>query len=138
MHGDLKPANILIFDNENGTFVPKLSDFSFSTDVRSPDVQILGGTEYWNAPECSEYAPASVRAVCNRPARDVYSLGLVFWTVFYENHPFYGTPAEVQEGGELARKLYDLKMGDFLADKLEEDPPNVSGNPLHSVLYGSH
>ncbi|CAN0280868.1 unnamed protein product [Ectocarpus sp. 12 AP-2014] len=33
-HGDLKPANILLFDGGGGRFLPKISDFGFARGER--------------------------------------------------------------------------------------------------------
>ncbi|KAH6974500.1 hypothetical protein BKA56DRAFT_734054 [Ilyonectria sp. MPI-CAGE-AT-0026] len=76
VHGDLKPSNVLIF--EQGTnFVPKLSDFAFSRSWK--ESLPSGGTEYWNAPECCEFGSQKIKGDGGHPSyRDVFSLGLMF------------------------------------------------------------
>jgi serine/threonine protein kinase len=79
-HGDLKPANILLFeDNEDRTLV--IADFGVSrihgelTDLRQGGTTTAATTRSYEAPEASEYGRR------NKPrARtyDIWSLGCVF------------------------------------------------------------
>ncbi|KAI8941751.1 hypothetical protein NX059_002955 [Plenodomus lindquistii] len=68
VHGDLKPANVLIFRGET-RFVAKLADFGFSTDE---DTQALGGTPGWQPPETK----SSLLGDC-------FSYGLLVWSVLF-------------------------------------------------------
>lgn len=87
IHGDFKPANVLIFlSPSQSTVVPyvaKLADFGFSaleTQERSDDlIQILGYTPGWNAPEVTdERLKISSNDYCKA---DNYSFGLVIWSL---------------------------------------------------------
>lgn len=87
IHGDFKPANILIFPSPSGStvvpYVAKLADFGFSTleaqELSGDLVQILGYTPGWNAPEITdEKAKVSSNDYCKA---DNYSLGLVIWSL---------------------------------------------------------
>ena len=54
IHGDIKPANILIFKHPNLEFVAKISDFGSSllkTDVKEP-IHLPFSSGVWQAPEC--------------------------------------------------------------------------------------
>jgi serine/threonine protein kinase len=68
VHGDLKPANVLIFREETG-FVAKLADFGYSADEGTDAV---GGTHGWEPPEII-------------PSRlgDCFSYGLLVWSVLF-------------------------------------------------------
>ena len=68
VHGDLKPANVLIFCEES-RFVAKLADFGFSF---KESIDVAGGTEGWQAPETKSLEPG-----------DRFSYGLLIWSVLY-------------------------------------------------------
>ena len=93
VHGDIKPQNILIFKNHDGSLIAKLSDFGgcyASVDGTQPKSQPelfvngLAGTDYWNAPEASSREHPSF----GRKTRDHYSLGLVAFYLLFEDVPF--------------------------------------------------
>lgn len=78
VHGDVKPANMLLFQNN----ILQLSDFSLSNHMsKSRDIAL--GTLYWRAPEClleQGYYPSS----------DVWSFGVIMLdclvkTSYFEN-----------------------------------------------------
>ncbi|KAG7422959.1 Ankyrin-1 [Fusarium oxysporum f. sp. raphani] len=75
VHGDLKPDNILLFRTKD-RLVAKLSDFGFCSPFTDIEYKI-GGTPYWNAPECMPDAPEELRAFRKTITRDLYSFGLV-------------------------------------------------------------
>ena len=68
LHGDLKPANVLIF-REESRFIAKLADFGFST---KESLQAGGGTFGWQAPEDESSALG-----------DCFSYGLLIWSVLF-------------------------------------------------------
>lgn len=81
VHGDLKPSNCLIFLNDDGRPLAKVSDFGYS---RTYDKATSGhaaeyrwGTRFWDAPECLENAPSAFSAHINASGRDMYSLGML-------------------------------------------------------------
>jgi serine/threonine protein kinase len=73
VHGDIKPENILLFENvKKGRPVLKICDFgSTQVDVVSTD-GIRGATEAWLAPEFYLF-----RKEVHKPTVDVFSFGLV-------------------------------------------------------------
>lgn len=93
VHGDIKPQNILIFRNQDGSITAKLSDFGGcyaseeGNQIKSQagtTVNGLAGTEYWNAPEAASREHPSF----GRETRDYYSLGLVTFYLLFEDLPF--------------------------------------------------
>ena len=95
LHGDIKPRNVLIFENWPGNYIPKVADFGFSTYFGGEQSLIkMPQSEPWNAPEyhCRHHEPRAARAM------DVYSFGMLcLWLIFGQNiavSPTLSPPAE--------------------------------------------
>lgn len=74
IHGDLKPGNILIFEDDQGLLIAKLADFGFS--LQSTDMAIkLPVSQGWNAPEVSGSFPDFTLEQAMKA--DIFSLGLI-------------------------------------------------------------
>ncbi len=113
VHGDVKPDNILLFQNRrDGKLVAKLSDFggcqpspSHTAEDAHEDYDLLG-TEYWNAPEVYDRSHQHYRA----PFRDYFSFGLVGCYLLFESYPF-GAPGvltpEKRAGIERGKANWD-------------------------------
>ena len=106
-HGDVKPANILIFDQYasspdklavNCRWLPKLCDFGltvmFKRDGNNPSLQRYQGTVGWRPPECYLDSPLVSFQLC-----DVFAYGLVTWCVFIGN-PSSPIPTKVSHDEE--------------------------------------
>lgn len=80
VHRDIKTDNILIFAGGNA----KLTDFSVSMSVDSPDPRLLklGTTKIYQAPEVWE------RFDELQLANDVWSLAVVLWVMLFDALPF--------------------------------------------------
>ena len=91
-HGDIKPANVLLFeeivvsqDRQAKThftrWVPKLCDFGSATNSRGSDrlanKQRYNGTSGWKPPESYLEEPPRSLQLC-----DVFAYGLVVWCIF--------------------------------------------------------
>jgi serine/threonine protein kinase len=76
IHGDLKPENVLLFEEpaDTGTLVAKLSDFGFSKISVRDDIR-RGRSRHWDAPEGLQDPGYIQERVSN--LSDVYSFGLV-------------------------------------------------------------
>ncbi|KAH6842426.1 hypothetical protein B0I37DRAFT_381908 [Chaetomium sp. MPI-CAGE-AT-0009] len=116
IHGDMKPANVLIF------FKPelraKLADFSHSLLDTGEQSQLVGGTWIYAAPEWKSPAPTSQLV-----KTDIYSLGLVLSglisgsdlvTCIEKNDPLLG------QGHSTTDRIQMLKDGDLMASYLYE------------------
>ena len=126
VHGDLTPANVLIF--EQGTnIVPKLADFAFSRSWR--ESLPSGGTEYWNAPECCEFSSQKINDDDGHPSyRDLFSLGLMFWYVLNDKLPFADIGEETDNSNEVRRKITTAKESGYLLRQLEADGKRYVGH----------
>ncbi|KAI3334721.1 hypothetical protein F4824DRAFT_177811 [Ustulina deusta] len=77
VHGDIKPANVLVFDDEKPT--PKLADFGFAAFASSKHIRIVG-TEIWRAPEITSRLTHTLEQA---KLADAFSFGLLcLWVVF--------------------------------------------------------
>ena len=84
VHGDVKTANILIFEDTpgSGQLTAKISDLGFSISLDFVDAgACYRGTDLYNAPEVRGQQPCTLQDL-DLLACDVYSFGLLVWTVF--------------------------------------------------------
>ena len=88
IHADLKPENVLIFPTSrpNVPFIAKLADFGFSSmEIKAEGgnrVHISGLTAGWEAPEITRHRiTRQVITTQEYFKADVYSLGLVVWSL---------------------------------------------------------
>jgi serine/threonine protein kinase len=94
VHGDIKPANMIILDNTEGGRV-KLFDFGMSTAHRPPGLRSavridadFTSTPYYLSPEQTQGHNADIRS-------DIYAIGCVLFEMLAGMPPFNGiTPGE--------------------------------------------
>ena len=76
MHRDVKPSNILLDMQEDGSLICKICDFGFSTcfDNRNADGQVkdLIGSPLYMAPEIVKKTPYSYKV-------DIWSIGIIIF-----------------------------------------------------------
>jgi serine/threonine protein kinase len=119
IHGDIKPDNILIFENSR-RLVAKIADFSHSLLVleTKKEAVLPGGTIGFRAPEWKQKLPTSL--LCNT---DVYSYGIVFASVIL-GHDVIATfsvqPRYGRTGEERAQHLDLLQKNGKFKDILNE------------------
>lgn len=82
IHGDIKPENVLIFSENDGRHVAKVTDFGYSTlfTTDSDLIVIPSYSKPWQAPEWHH------RGILPTQARkmDAYSFGMLcIWLLFY-------------------------------------------------------
>jgi serine/threonine protein kinase len=81
VHGDVKPKNVLIFENGAGSYTAKVADFGFSTHFHSELEDLIQMPESipWTAPEYHRRRFTSQSA----QAMDMYSFGMLcLWLLF--------------------------------------------------------
>ena len=80
IHGDIKPQNVLVFQDSSEVFYARVTDFGYSTIYTTPgDLIQMPKSLHWVAPEWHHrgFLPAEAKMM------DVYSLGLlVLWILF--------------------------------------------------------
>ena len=80
IHGDIKPKNVLIFEDNPGLYTARVADFGFSTRFRGDrDLISMPKSIPWNAPEHHHrsFEPSAAKKM------DVYSFGMLcVWLVF--------------------------------------------------------
>ncbi|GLH68090.1 serine/threonine-protein kinase [Geothrix edaphica] len=122
VHRDVKPANILVEDTEEGPQA-RLTDFGLARDEEGGLTRsgLLMGTVDFMAPEqVSGAAPVDFRA-------DIYGLGATLYAVLAGRPPFrnpVGSTAKAPGTLDLhgATAAGDLHPGDLLRRVLEKDP----------------
>ena len=106
VHGDLKPANVLIFGKPDA-WVAKLADFGGAANVSKDGFWEGGGTVGWRAPEVSEFygsGKALDMSVLDRA--DNYSFGLLLWSIFLREKA--GAPHDESDTDVERMALEDL------------------------------
>jgi hypothetical protein len=129
IHRDLKPSNILRTrdpDNPDSTGLVKLTDFGIASLFASPHLTVTGGvigTPEYLSPEQAAGKPVTRRS-------DLYSLGVVLYTLVTGNNPFTGAPLDLLHKHRFAqfdrpsRLLPELPpdLDDVICNLLEKDP----------------
>ena len=82
VHGDLKPANILIRNDGE----PSLIDFNLSYEFDNQDIQRLGGTLPYMPPEQMKALVGRTTLLSSRS--DVYALGIILYEIVEGRLPF--------------------------------------------------
>jgi serine/threonine protein kinase len=138
-HGDMKPTNVLIFDNyagpekklsKNSRWTPKLCDFGLATTFQEtahlPNKLRYKGTEGWRPPESYAESPPKSFQLC-----DIFAYGLVVWCIFVgvPSSPIsiqvnqdeesaairenIGEQTYYRNASQSIRTVYDLLQGDI-------------------------
>ncbi len=120
IHRDLKPANLMVFRNEKFEVEVKVLDFGIAklldraglkddeSQVNTAGLQM--GTPQYMSPEQAQGLEMDART-------DLYSLGVILYTMVTGAHPFRGkTPAEIM------KKLLLDPMPPFSSQGAEDEP----------------
>ncbi len=116
-HRDIKPGNILRFDNQDGSYQYAISDFGLiSPSDRSNTTNITStfgaiGTEVYMPRECYLYGFSVANA-----QSDIYSLGVLLLFLFKENNETLGVPYDERESSSA--------FGGIISKCTKRDPEN--------------
>lgn len=96
VHGDLKPANILIKISDTGAYTSKLIDFDDSYFEREPplDSELVVGDPAYYSPELLEYIITndSTKRAGITTKSDIFAMGVIFNEYWTGNLPGYNKP----------------------------------------------
>jgi len=84
VHGDVKPANIMVGKDERNQFAVRIASVDLASSAAEAMISVYGellGTPEYMAPEQIEGRPLS-------PRTDIYSLGIVAYELFSNAPPF--------------------------------------------------
>ena len=114
IHGDVKTANILLFPGTSSRrFVAKISDLGMAFHLNIDANKSYHGTYRFSAPEVRNPKPRLLQDLDYR-ACDIYSYGLLVWTVF-KGRPSYLQGLKVSHSGrQTEEELLDLLGPDRL------------------------
>ncbi|HAY21031.1 MAG TPA: hypothetical protein DCY27_02460 [Desulfobacterales bacterium] len=124
IHRDLKPNNIIISDQG----VVKLVDFGLATAVD----KILGDASNAGTIHCQ--APESFEAYSNDPRSDIYSLGLVFYEMLTQKHPFAAVGTDLAEDGKDRQQYLQLQAKARWSFEKHKNPPSLLNPGLRREL----
>ena len=110
IHGDIKPANVLVFENESKQYTARVADFGYSTWLAGTDDAVLmPRTPHWTSPEWHHRPMHSASAI----RMDFYSFGLLcLWLLFYnsretESRNFYKDLESDEKISTIAHRWVD-------------------------------
>ena len=110
VHGDIKPENVLIFQDHTGCDVAKVADFGYSTLVAEDDDIIrMPKSEPWNAPEHHHRGFTFSQAL----RMDAFSFGMLcLWLLFHEmeNYPHLTQLKQLKSEDKLQSYAHKLTM----------------------------
>ncbi|KAI1119912.1 kinase-like domain-containing protein [Nemania abortiva] len=152
IHGDIKPQNMIVFRQEDGSFIPKVADFGYSSVDQGDQVPIRLPESYpWYAPELHEYPDFTLAQAVRA---DIFSYGMLcLWFIFERylsgDEPLPETPAAIvlkyTDGDEnaslknlagLRERVPPLDLSDYLitASKDLDTPARLS---LQQFFHGA-
>ena len=135
IHRDLKPSNLLRVADEadpDGPGRVKLTDFGIASLFASPHLTVTGGvigTPEYLSPEQAAGKPVTKRS-------DLYSLGVVLYTLMTGDPPFEGEPIDLLHKHRFGqfdrpRRIVPDMHPDFdeiICDLLEKEPADRPGD----------
>ncbi|MCP4536402.1 MAG: tetratricopeptide repeat protein [Chloroflexi bacterium] len=123
IHGDLKPANILLLSDVNDQrHRVKIVDFGLAGEVRSPRARARYYSPGYSAPEVREQRPVDLRS-------DLYSLGALWYALLVGEPPMFmfGADQLIQFALDEvleAQEQIPAALGDVIARLLATLPEN--------------
>jgi serine/threonine protein kinase len=141
VHGDLKPANILIKKSETGAYTSKLIDFDDSYFDGEPpdDAELVIGDPAYYSPELLRYVITNDNTLRGKISTksDIFALGLIFaeyWTgkmPTYKTSRFGSCAAAVWGGEDLQFDASTMRkeVSTLIRSMIQLDPNNRPSAP---------
>lgn len=117
IHCDLKPGNILVFNNE----IVKIVDFGsvLHTEAGEATVRVLHCTDAYSPPEYFTAVATKAKTVTVTPAFDVFSFGMILMQMLsHQNRPEFHDFMTLERGQNVARDDIELSSP-FFAESRE-------------------
>lgn len=116
IHRDIKPHNILVFNNESGDIIAKVTDFGIalasSSSTMTNTGNIVGSVHY--------FSPEQGRGGFVTESSDLYSLGIVMYEMITGRLPFEGgTPISIALKHAQQEPDSPLVYNDNISEDLE-------------------
>ncbi len=121
IHRDIKPENILVTVRE-GRLLYKITDFGLSTRKVTTDTQC--GTAEFMAPELIREDDYNAKV-------DIWSLGVVFYSLLYKKLPF----ADLKEIFARCGKKFSLKNTLYSKGLLKKGPWNKFLEDIFAAMF---
>ncbi|CAI4215618.1 unnamed protein product [Parascedosporium putredinis] len=158
IHGDIKPTNVIVFREDDGSFTAKVADFGYSVYFSDADQGIkLAQSHPWYAPECNEYRRMKVQQALKT---EVFSFGMLCLWFLFEDCRVGASTASNIEGtatsgdallasmtseadfklGSLMNALYssDFRVRHYIVQELVKIVQRDPGNPVAGQLTLCH
>jgi serine/threonine protein kinase len=129
VHRDVKPSNVFLFSQRDGSLVAKLADYSISRVPKEVGDSIL--TEVNSFIGTASYAsPEQVRGGIATPQSDLYSWATLFFEMLTGEHPTgslkdpstFGPVMKEFPGSFFVERGVPLDLVEILQKNLNEDP----------------
>jgi len=123
VHGDIKPANILLTDK----LTPKLSDFGMASILKTKrfPCPFFHGSNNWAAPEVLLGEKPSFQS-------DLFSVGIIGYLLFTRRHPFYHEDITCLSGPE--DYIFDAECNPKSAGQVNEELPATISEIIEKLL----
>ncbi|KAI1109423.1 kinase-like domain-containing protein [Nemania sp. NC0429] len=135
-HGDIKPANILIFQDDGGRVVPKVADLGYSTFWYSDvDPIRIPQSWPWYAPECNEFPDFDKKQAIRA---DIFSFGMVCMWLLFERYLSGVDPIDMslEEAGKFFNRGPKHESSNVLGQLKSEGILNTVVNQLVAADTG--
>jgi serine/threonine protein kinase/tetratricopeptide (TPR) repeat protein len=117
VHGDLKPANIILAHGEKNEARAVITDFGLSVN-QDADSGLLGGTPSYMAPELKKGSRVST-------ASDVYALGVILYEMVTGQKPFSKTDGTNNDEKSPEVSIQAVNQRPVRPSKLDRQLPQI-------------
>jgi serine/threonine protein kinase len=134
IHGDIKPQNVIVFKLDDGSFIPKVADFGYSSPYSDHELLINLPESYpWYAPELHEYPNFTPSQASTA---DIFSYGMLcLWLIFEK---YLSGHESLPEASTAMVLKYTDEDGNASLKNLADLRSNISPLELSDYLIGAN